>query len=863
MPLKLPSPPALPALIPLREPEGASEAIIFVHGLGGDLYTTWGAKGSPATFITRLADAFPKAAVYSCGYSTGVKRVLHFSPKKLDFEELAEIWRGYIRDALLHRHSSVAIVCHSLGGVLTMTALRQLATYEKDFELGLQEGESNLTLFMMGVPQHGTQTRGTGWFNRELKVLTYNDKVVRDNTEFWQSRMRQPEDARIPDHIPVAVYAVVSKADHWVPQLSAGDNLSESHIRRFEHSHTDMVKPPETGDFGPYDFVLSRLRARFDTPGLPKHIQDILDRNRSGLNMVFDRVQIDRVVERPWLDIELKHALSSRESGYIHLSAQAGAGKTAYLAKLVKDRHLNLVKDRDLVSFFFDRSQGVTGVEELHNALWAQLVACGRLPPTARPEGLGTDARVLRELLEKATAQQDANPLLLAVDGLDEADAAALLPVLPPGVHGITTARPDTPAPRQAITIAVEVEGPDSQADIRRYADRRCAEADLAELAANGGITTGRLAELVSDKAAGLFVFAHFVFTDLAEGRLSLEELEELGPGLEEYYALTWNRWKETQTDRFRNIMRPALAALVVARQAISADLVAAWTSIEPDDVEECLLNDLRPWVTGARTGSDARFRLYHQSVRDFFLQQARAATERIQKASCAHLLNTIADRGSASEEFTGYADAHAVDHLIEQVRTKEASELLLDIEFLDRHRAAVGNGPILAELFALHYAPGKSPDDPISSLFHAWADESFAITDTATLLSQLSYRVLAQPRLAEAIGESFSNVERRHSGPCLRCTAPVSARSSSASVVLTGHEGWVNHCVLSSDGRRLVSASNDRTLRVWDLANGKEIARFRAVSFVNWVGWGADSNRIYAADRSGRVWFFELCLGH
>ena len=76
---------------------------------------------------------------------------------------------------------------------------------------------------------------------------------------------------------------------------------------------------------------------------------------------------------------------------------------------------------------------------------------------------------------------------------------------------------------------------------------------------------------------------------------------------------------------------------------------------------------------------------------------------------------------------------------------------------------------------------------------------------------------------------------------------------------VLRGHEGGVRHCELSRDGRRVVSASDDGTLRVWDLASALELARFRAVGSVTWVGWAHDDEWIVAADGSGRVWMFEL----
>ena len=40
----------------------------------------------------------------------------------------------------------------------------------------------------------------------------------------------------------------------------------------------------------------------------------------------------------------------------------------------------------------------------------------------------------------------------------------------------------------------------------------------------------------------------------------------------------------------------------------------------------------------------------------------------------------------------------------------------------------------------------------------------------------------------------------------------------------LEGHGGWVNAVALSGDGRTAVSGSSDKTLKVWDVATGKEL---------------------------------------
>ena len=37
-------------------------------------------------------------------------------------------------------------------------------------------------------------------------------------------------------------------------------------------------------------------------------------------------------------------------------------------------------------------------------------------------------------------------------------------------------------------------------------------------------------------------------------------------------------------------------------------------------------------------------------------------------------------------------------------------------------------------------------------------------------------------------------------------------------------HEGWVHHAAFSPDGRRVVTASQDRMARVWDAASGQPV---------------------------------------
>jgi WD40 repeat protein len=45
----------------------------------------------------------------------------------------------------------------------------------------------------------------------------------------------------------------------------------------------------------------------------------------------------------------------------------------------------------------------------------------------------------------------------------------------------------------------------------------------------------------------------------------------------------------------------------------------------------------------------------------------------------------------------------------------------------------------------------------------------------------------------------------------------------------LEGHSGYVMGCAFSPDGKLIVSASYDRTLKVWDAETGQTLATFFA----------------------------------
>lgn len=73
-----------------------------------------------------------------------------------------------------------------------------------------------------------------------------------------------------------------------------------------------------------------------------------------------------------------------------------------------------------------------------------------------------------------------------------------------------------------------------------------------------------------------------------------------------------------------------------------------------------------------------------------------------------------------------------------------------------------------------------------------------------------------------------------------------------------SGHTGLVKCLAFSRDGKRLVSGSDDKSIRVWDASSGREVLRLgRHGAGINALEFVADTNHIVSAskDQTVRVW--------
>lgn len=121
-----------------------------------------------------------------------------------------------------------------------------------------------------------------------------------------------------------------------------------------------------------------------------------------------------------------------------------------------------------------------------------------------------------------------------------------------------------------------------------------------------------------------------------------------------------------------------------------------------------------------------------------------------------------------------------------------------------------------------------------------------------ATVIGAEAARARGEPanvrRLLDSTTAELRNWEWRY----------LDAVSNTSLMKLEGHGGVVNCVAFSQDGKRIVTASRDKTARVWDVDTGRELQRLsgHAESVVS-ASFGPDGTQVITVseDRTARIW--------
>jgi hypothetical protein len=366
-----------------------------------------------------------------------------------------------------------------------------------------------------------------------------------------------------------------------------------------------------------------------DTEPAPAVTADAIDFTALINERVADFVGRRRFTERLWTKLDD----DSVHSGYLFVHGEPGIGKTALLAKLVRNH--------TLVHHFNSALTGVTSREKFLRNVCAQLILRYKLPYEGLPARATSDSGFLLTLLATAAERQR---VVVAVDAVDEAVAAEdaqnrlfLPPALPRGVFFVVTMRdPDdielyVDEPRDLPLLETDAE---NQQDVREYIGLYLTRHQrvMARRLAQMGLTSKELIALLAERSEGNFMYLRHVLRGIQQetlGGVDADGIRHLPRGLRAYYAQLEKQLVSRITEPERELA--ILGVLAAWPSPLTAHRLARFAG-ENITRTRAVLRRWAPFLNQVPDDAQPRFALYHASFRDFLAQRLdmQAVRERI-----------------------------------------------------------------------------------------------------------------------------------------------------------------------------------------------------------------------------------------
>ncbi|WP_437978630.1 TIR domain-containing protein [Sorangium sp. So ce295] len=508
--------------------------------------------------------------------------------------------------------------------------------------------------------------------------------------------------------------------------------------------------------------------------------------------------------------------------------------------------------------------------EAVVRSLSAQIEALfpAQKDPDARPESR------LIELLAKVSKHELAprgERLVLVIDGLDEArsDGAGQNPLpgflpyaLPPRVHALCASRPQYP----------HLDWLESRGNVRRVDLDAPAWASSNEQACRAfwgdqaprftPRLDPRLVEEAVARAEGNLLYAVKLREWLEEQPIAQRRVERLPRGLSGFLEQIWRQLRGLPREQF-GLVTNGLGLVCAAREALPLEEIEAawgWQGMEAGEdflhaARALLLEEPASW-RGARA-----YRPYHEAFRAFVAD--KLGPKRMAELH-RRLLETTARwplAGDASDFQRRYAVRHAIPHALTAGEQEKARWFCRDLGLLEA--LCREDGPAAIE-DALRLAARVLNDGELDLLYRAVRAESHWLRESPEALPELVYNRL---RSAGWEAHRIAMAVRFPRGlPKLRLRHPVRMWTGEERT-LSGHADWVNACAISPDAQRIVSASDDGTLKVWELSTGRLLSTLQGHAKgvnkgVKSCALSPDGQRVVSASGDGTLKVWELSTG-
>jgi hypothetical protein len=343
--------------------------------------------------------------------------------------------------------------------------------------------------------------------------------------------------------------------------------------------------------------------------------------------VLYAELDLQAFTGRDWLVAAVDRFLATHDRGYLVLEAEAGMGKSTFLAWLARERgyvhhFVRLMPDPQDVAVAIKN----LGVQLIRQWDLEGYAIGGVLPPSAgRPA-------FLRELLDDAASRRDqlrpGEPIVLVVDGLNETVPVAghnplgLPASLPAGVYVVASQRPVQVPLRvdvARVVLEIEAQGEENMRDAREYLNHVAVSPAVRQQLQAAGLSREAFVDVLLAKSGGVWIYLHYIVAEIERGGRSPRELDRLPIGLWQYYGQYWHEWQRAHAERWPEVDLPLLAVVAAAAEPLPAALLAALAGIRNTAVVEALLeDDWRPFIQVQEVADEVRYQTFHDSLKEF-----------------------------------------------------------------------------------------------------------------------------------------------------------------------------------------------------------------------------------------------------
>ncbi len=403
---------------------------------------------------------------------------------------------------------------------------------------------------------------------------------------------------------------------------------------------------------------------------------------------------------RKWLEDEIEHWLLEEESRVFFITGDPGTGKSAMMAHLV-NRHPQVAAYHFCTFNLKDSLDPLIFVRSIAAQLATQLDGYRSAIETIELEKIAEEdpGTLLRRLIaDPLKGENPEKPVLLLVDALDEAFQAGgrnivkvlheRLADLPPWIRLVLTSRKELPILdlfRRYHPHEIEADREENREDILDYLRKKFSKPALSTLLSLKGVECTKLAELLSEKGKGNFLYVVQALDAIESGQIDPHDPDSFPDGLVGMYHMFFER-KFPDGKGFESI-RPILDVILAAREPLTAKQIGAFLGRDEFEVRK-ELEDVAPYFPKR----DEKYSVYHKSVSDWLIGEAGSSMMFQVNINGGHsriaeylIEDWRAARSSyRSKDRSLFTLSHLPHHLTHSERWDDLESVLCDLFFID-----------------------------------------------------------------------------------------------------------------------------------------------------------------------------------